>query len=210
MLQDLASLSKQNADATAKHMIMAAMWMEDNPELALAHARAAKDRAGRVSVAREVNGIAAYRAGEWKEALAELRAARRISGGPGLLAVMADCERGLGRPEKAVELSREPEAAELDPDSQIELAIVVAGARQDMGQMESAVVTLERSNPTKDARGMSACRLAYAYANALLLAERNDEACEWFEHAAAIDEEGWTDANVRLADLDGAHNSQED
>src|SRR5699024_9344208 len=83
ILQDLRVLSKDNAEETAKHMIMAAEWMEDDPQLALRHARAAKDRAGRVAVAREVNGIAAYPAGEWKEALAELRAARRISGGPG-------------------------------------------------------------------------------------------------------------------------------
>lgn len=103
VLQDLKSLSKENSEAVAKHMIMAATWMDDDPKLALRHARAAKDRAGRVAIAREVNGIAAYRAGEWKEALAELRAARRISGGPGMLAVMADCERGLGRPEKALE-----------------------------------------------------------------------------------------------------------
>ncbi|WP_235923069.1 tetratricopeptide repeat protein [Corynebacterium lizhenjunii] len=201
VLQDLKSLAKDNADTVAKHMIMAAMWMDDDPQLALRHARAAKDRAGRVSVAREVNGIAAYRAGEWKEALAELRAARRMTGGPGLLAVMADCERGLGRPEKAIELSREPEAAALDPESAIELAIVVAGARHDLGQHESAVVTLQRANPSRDARGISACRLSYAYANALLLAGRQDEAKEWFEHTVAIDEGDWTDARERLEEL---------
>nr|WP_293771834.1 hypothetical protein [uncultured Corynebacterium sp.] len=201
VLQDLKSLSKDNADATAKHMIMAAMWMDDNPQLALQHARAAKDRAGRVSVAREINGVAAYHAGEWKEALAELRAARRISGGPGLLAVMADCERGLGRPEKAIELGRSEDARLLDPESAIELAIVVAGARLDMGQAESAVVTLQRANPNKDDRGMSACRLSYAYANALLEAGRTEDAREWFVHTKKIDEEGWTDAEVRLEEL---------
>lgn len=179
-------------------MIMAATWMADDPQLALRHARAAKDRAGRVSVVREVNGIAAYHAGEWKEALAELRAARRISGGPGLLAVMADCERGLGRPEKAIELGRSEEARQLDPDSVIELAIVMAGARLDLGQAESAVVTIERANPSKAARGMAACRLSYAYANALLEANRTEEAREWFEHALSIDEQDWTDAKERL------------
>ena len=92
--QDLRSLSKQNAEVVAKHMVASALAMEEDPELALKHARAAKDRAGRVSIARETCGIAAYHAGQWKEALSELRAARRISGGPGLLAVMADCERG--------------------------------------------------------------------------------------------------------------------
>ena len=202
VLQDLKVLSRENADAVAKHMIMSATLMEEDPQLALRHARAAKDRAGRVSVVREVNGIAAYHAGEWKEALSELRASRRMHGGPGLLAVMADCERGLGRPEKAIELSRAPEAKELDPDQAIELAIVAAGARLDQGQADSAVITLQRANPDKADRGMAAVRLSYAYANALLEAGRRDEAVEWFNHAADIDEEEWTDAEERLAELE--------
>lgn len=201
VLQDLRVLSKENADATAKHMIMAAEWMEDDPQLALRHARSAKDRAGRVSVAREVNGIAAYHAGEWKEALAELRAARRISGGPGMLAVMADCERGLGRPEKAIELGRSDEARQLDAESTVELAIVVAGARLDLGQADSAVVTLQRANPSKDAKGIPALRLAYAYANALGEAGRKEEAKDWFEHAAKLDVDKWTDAEERVKEF---------
>ena len=200
VLQDLKSLSKENSETVAKHMIMAATWMDDDPKLALRHARAAKDRAGRVAIAREVNGIAAYRAGEWKEALAELRAARRISGGPGMLAVMADCERGLGRSEKALELGRSEEAKELDKESAIELAIVLAGARLDLDQPESAVVTIQRAQPDRSDRGVSACRLSYAYANALLAAGRKDEAREWFEHTIAIDEGDWTDAADRLAE----------
>ena len=76
--QDLTSLAKDNADQVARHMIMAASVMAEDPQLALRHARAAKDRAGRVGVVRETNGVAAYHAGEWKEALAELRAARRM------------------------------------------------------------------------------------------------------------------------------------
>lgn len=200
VLQDLSSLSKENSEAVAKHLIMAATWLDDDPQLSLRHARAAKDRAGRVSVAREMNGIAAYRAGEWKEALAELRAARRISGGPGLLAVMADCERGMGRPEKAVELWRSDDAKELAPEDAIELAIVAAGARLDMGQADSAVVTIQRAQPNKDDTGVAACRLSYAYANALLEAGRKDEAKEWFQHATDIDEGDWTDAAERLAE----------
>lgn len=201
VLQDLKVLSKDNAESVARHMIMSATWLNDDPKLALRHARAAKDRAGRVAVAREVNGIAAYRAGEWKEALSELRAARRLSGGPGMIAVMADCERGLGRPEKAIELSRGEEARDLDPETEVELAIVVAGARLDLNQAESAVVTLQRANPNKNDRGVSATRLSYAFANALAAAGRTEEAREWFEHADRIDEGDWTDADERLKEL---------
>lgn len=199
--QDLRVLSKTNAEAVGKHLLMAADLIEEAPQLALAHARAAKDRAGRVAVAREMNGVAAYHNGEWKEALSELRAARRIGGGPGLLALMADCERGLGRPEKAVELGRSEEARHLDREARIELAIVVAGARQDLEQHDAAVLTLERLHPDQSARGMSAIRLSYAFANALALAGRKEEAREWFGHTASIDEEESTDAGERLTEL---------
>lgn len=200
--QDLRVLSRDNADRVAKHMIMAAVLLEEDPKKALEHARAAKDRAGRVAVARETCGITAYHAGEWKEALSELRAARRISGGPGLLAVMADCERGLGRPDKAVEMARGPEVQELDPDSRIELAIVVAGARRDMQQKDAALVTLQRMDPQKSNTTVSGLRLAYAYADALQDVGRTEEAKEWFTHVAEHDREfNLFDAEDRLKEL---------
>lgn len=201
ILQDLRVLSKENADAVARHMVMAMDLFEDEPKLALAHARAAKDRAGRVGIAREINGVVAYRAGEWKEALSELRAARRMSGGPGMLALMADCERGLGRPEKAIELGRSEEARQLDEESRIELAIVVAGARSDLEQHDSALVTLERLQPSLDSTDLAHARLSYAYGDALIAVGRADEAKPWFEHAARIDVDETTDAAERLAEL---------
>lgn len=201
VLQDLRVLAKDNADRVAKHMIMAATWMADDPQLALTHARAAKNRAGRVGVVREAAGIAAYHAGEWKEALSELRAARRMSGGPGLLAVMADAERGLGRPEKALEIGRSPEVRDLDDDSKIELAIVMAGARHDMGQHESALATLQQLSPTMKGDSFEHIRLAYAYADALAQVGRTDEARTWFEHVAKVDTDKLTDAADRLKEL---------
>lgn len=201
ILQDLKVLSKDNADAVAKHMIMAIELLDDEPKLALKHAEAAKERAGRVGVVREVNGIVAYRAGEWKEALAELRAARRISGGPGMLAVMADCERGLGKPEKALEISRSPEARDLGEESRIELAIVAAGARHDLGQHESALATLERLEPNINDTSLESARLAYAYADALLALNRTDEAKKWFQHVVDIDVDETTDAQERLEEF---------
>ena len=199
--QDLRVLSKDNAEAVGKHILMAAELVDDAPELALQHARAAKNRAGRVAIAREVNGITAYRAGEWKEALSELRAARRIGGGPGMLALMADSERGLGRPEKAIELSRSEEARDLDRPDAIELAIVIAGARHDMGQHDSGVLTIERANPDKKDDSFPGLRLAYAYADALEQAGRMDEAREWFGHVVDKDDDEWTDAVERLEAL---------
>ena len=203
ILQDLRSLSKDNAEQVGRHMVMAATLMQDDPQLALQHARAAKERAGRVAVVRETCGIAAYHAGEWKEALAELRAARRMSGGPGLMAVMADCERGLGHPEKAIEIARSEELSRLDAASMVELAIVVAGARQDMGQVDAAVAELERQDLNPNRHGVSASRLFYAYADALAAAGRTAEARQWFEHAADADEDELLDAADRLHELEG-------
>ena len=116
---------------------------------------------------REAAGIAAYHAGEWTEALGELRAARRMGGGPGHLAVMADIERALGRPERAIELARGPEARELDRAEAIELAIVAAGARRDLGELDAAVVGLQLPELDPARREPWSARLFYAYADNL-------------------------------------------
>ncbi|WP_282940944.1 tetratricopeptide repeat protein [Corynebacterium auriscanis] len=199
--QELRSLSKDNADMVAKHLIMTALLLDEKPKEALAHARAAKDRAGRVAVARETCGIAAYHAGEWKEAIAELRAARRMSGGPGMLAVLADAERGLGRPDKALEVANEFDPSELDAESQVELAIVVAGAHSDMGQYEDAVLALESQLDNSSAPQITQMRLFYAYADALVELNRLDEAHEWFTKAGQLDEEKFLDIEDRLEEI---------
>ena len=200
--RDLRSLDKSNAETVAKHLVAAMFFVDDDAELALAHGRAAKNRAGRIGVVRETLGVLAYRAAEWSEALGELRAARRISGGPGLLAMMADCERGLERPQRAIELARGDESRMLDEEDLVELRIVEAGARVDMGQLDAALVTLQDAGASADARGEGAARLDYAYAEVLLAAGRKAEAAEWFGHAVAADPEQNTDAESRLAELE--------
>ena len=77
---ELASLAKPNADAVARHLVMAARLLDVDAEAAYRHAVAARDRAGRVGAVREAAGLAAYRTGRFDVALSELRAARRISG----------------------------------------------------------------------------------------------------------------------------------
>ncbi|MFC4604677.1 hypothetical protein [Rhodococcus kronopolitis] len=201
--RDLLSLDKSNANAVARHLVMAGRLIDDDPRLALAHARAARQRAGRVAVVRETAGITAYHAGEWAEALSELRAARRMAGGPGLLAVMADCERGLGRPERAIELGRSEEARALSGDEATELRIVVAGARMDLGQFDQAVVTLQTPPLDASQSGSTAARLFYAYADALVAAGRIEDGLKWFLNSAAADLDGDTDAEDRVAELSG-------
>ncbi|WP_212245667.1 hypothetical protein [Catenulispora pinistramenti] len=152
---------------------------------------------------REAAGLAAYLTDRYSEALADLRTVRRITGTNDHWAVMADCERGLGRPERALAMAATPEAKTLDKETQIELRMVAAGARLDMEQPEAAVVQLQGADLTPAKIQPWTARLRYAYAEALLAAEREDEAREWFMRAADADSDGLTDAAERVDDLDG-------
>ncbi|HEU5320551.1 MAG TPA: hypothetical protein VFX28_07100 [Methylomirabilota bacterium] len=201
--QELASLAKLNADAVARHLVMAGRLLDEDPEAAYAHAIAARDRAGRVAAVREAAGLAAYHTGRYAEALAELRAARRISGDQSTLPVMADCERGLGRPERALAVASSPEARTLDASGRAEMLIVASGARRDMRQPEAAALLLQGPELRPGRRRPWSARLFYAYAEALREAGREPEAREWLGHAADADEHGETDAAERLAELAG-------
>jgi tetratricopeptide (TPR) repeat protein len=200
---ELRSLSKANADEVARHLVMTGRLLPDEPEQAYAHAMAAQRRAGRIAVVREIVGVAAYHAGRWAEALSELRAARRMSGSHHVLPLMADAERGLGRPERALDLAASPEASTLSSAEKVELAIVVSGARRDLGQTDAAVLTLQIPQLTTSPPQPYSARLSYAYADALLDAGRADEAVEWFARSAAADHGATTDADERLAELQG-------
>ena len=200
--RELRSLDKANAENVGRHLLVAMDLIDDDPVKALEHGRAAKNRAARIGVVRETLGVIAYRAGEWNEALGELRAARRISGGPGLLALMADCERGLRRPERAIEIARGEQTAGMEEADIIELRIVEAGARVDMEQLDAALVTLADAGLDADAKGEGPARLAYAYADVLLAADRRDEAVEWFRVAARADTEDATGAAARVGELE--------
>ncbi|BBX83062.1 hypothetical protein MAUB_09350 [Mycolicibacterium aubagnense] len=201
MRRELTTLDKATADYVAKHLVMAGDLLEEDPEAALEHARAARHRASRIAAIREAVGIAAYHSGDWAQALSELRAARRMGSKSPLLALIADCERGVGRPERAIELGRSPEAEQLTGDDADELKIVLAGARCDLGQPAQALALLQ--NPPLDSTrtGQTAARLFYVYAETLLALDRTNDALQWFLHAAAADLEGVTDAEDRVAEL---------
>ncbi|WP_305789956.1 Replicase polyprotein 1ab [Symbioplanes lichenis] len=177
--------------------------IDEDSELALRHAIAARRLASRIAVVREAVGLAAYAAGDWTTAIAELRTYHRMTGRQTHLAELADCERALGRPERAIDLYRGADKDALDQAGSIELLIVAAGARGDLGQHDAAVAMLQIKELTADADADWAARLRYAYADALLAAGRRDEAREWFSRAAAADEDDLTDAAERLLELDG-------
>ena len=197
---ELRTLPGDLADAVARYLVAAGR--EEDPERAYEYARAARGLAARVGIVRETSAIAAYQAGKWADALAEFRAARRLTGRDSYLPLMADSERALGRLDRALDLVTGPEARAADRATQLELLIVESGIRRDQGLTEAAVVALQVPE-LKERRGRAGnARLLYAYADALLEAGREEEAREWFGRAAAADTAGETDAAERVDELD--------
>lgn len=189
---ELKSLGRGLATDVGAHLAAVALFIDDDPERAWAHAVAARRMAARLGVVRETAGLAAYRAGHYADALAELRTARRMTGSAIHLPVMADSERGLGRPQRALELARSDDARRLGRDARIELAIVESGARADLGQFDAAVVAVQV--PELDAKDSPAvARLRYAYAEALRRTGRAQDAVTWHRRALLADRDGSAD-----------------
>jgi tetratricopeptide (TPR) repeat protein len=199
---ELRTLPPVLADTVARRLAAAAADADADAERAYQHALAARRLAARVGVVRETCGIAAYRAGRWADALAELRSATRLTGSASYLAIMADCERALGRLDRALDLVHQGRSRHLDPSADIELRIVESGIRRDQGLPAAAVAVLQAPQLTASHKTAAAARLYYAYADALADAGREDEAREWFRKAAEADTAGETDAAGRFEELD--------
>ena len=169
----LRTLSKDNAEDVGRHLVMAGLMIDHDPELAYQHAQVAVQRAGRVDIVREAAALTAYATGRYAEALREFRTVRRLSGSHDYLPQMADCERGLGRPERALELASGPDAKQLTGALAAELQIVAAGARLDMGEPAAAMVTLQRIKPIDEETRV---RVAFALVDAMKSLGRDAEA----------------------------------
>lgn len=149
----LSSLDPNNAEIVARHLVMAGSLLDVDAEEAYLHAKAAVSRAGRIAAVREACALAAYGCGKYSEALREVRAARRLSGSDSLRAIEADCERGLGKPEKALEIIAETDISGFELSDLVELVIVQAGARHDLGESDAALLLLDQfleNHPLED------------------------------------------------------------
>ena len=205
MRAGLRGLDPRNAERVARHLVAAGTLIDEDPEQALAHARAARDRASRIPAVREAVGVTAYHAGDYAEAARELRAYRRMTGDPGYRAVLADCERAQGRPEVALRLVGEALVDRPDPDEAAELHLVEAGARRDLGEEAAARLVLEGAlggSPVPSSLGANprpgTLRLASAYAD-LLRDEGEDVLADaWLAAIAAADPDDEVGALERL------------
>ena len=179
----LKTLSKENADGVAQHLAMVARLIDTDPALAHAHAVSAARRAGRIAVVRETLAITAYSIGDFALALRELRTYRRISGRDDQLPLMVDSERGLGRPDRALELGRSVPRGSLAVEVQVLLAIAMSGARLDLGQTDAALDELQIPQLDPKTAFSWSPALFDAYAAVLEDLGREAEAEEWWQRS---------------------------
>jgi tetratricopeptide (TPR) repeat protein len=198
----LKGLPEKLAARVARHLAAASLLIEEDPETAYRHTLAARARAPRLAVVREAVGEAAYASEHYAEALAELRAAKRMNGVTAYLPIMADCHRALGQPEQALKLAKSPSVANFAPDAKAEMTIVEAGARRDLGQLDAALRTLELAPINSHSRAAWVVRLRYAYADTLEEAGRLTDALTWFHRTHGMDGEDLTDAAERAEALE--------
>ena len=201
---ELRTLPEGLAEIVGRHLAAAdEALVEDDIDSARAHVAAARRRAGRVAAVREAAGVVAYLAGDYADAIAELRAVRRMTGTPDYLPMMADCERGLGRPRRALELLKEVDLRSVDEATRVEVALVAAGARADLGQVDAALILLDAPDLSTLPAGGARARLEYARAELLMQAGREDEGRVWLQRAAESDVDGVTDAAERVEEWTG-------
>lgn len=198
----LKGLPDRLALRVGRHLAAAQELIAEDPETAYQHTLAARARAGRLAVVREAVGESAYAAGHYAEALADLRAAKRMNGATAYLPMMADCHRALGKPEQALKLARSEGVKNFDSSAKAEMTLVESGARRDMGQLDAALRVLEQAPLMSANREPWVVRLRYAYADTLLAAGRKEDALTWFHRTDAIDGEEITDAAARADELE--------
>lgn len=200
----MKGLPTELAEQVAAHLVATGELIGTDPELALRHAHAARRRAARLTVTREALGEAAYAAGEWSVALNEFRALRRMTGDQMWLPVMADCERALGRAPAALRLVKESESVTMRPQDRVELRLVEAGARADLGQQAEALRLLRQTLSALPGRATGArVRVGYALADLLLSEGHTEDARRQFREVATWDTDGETDADERSDALSG-------
>jgi hypothetical protein len=179
----LKTLTPENAEMVARHLAMVGLLIDQDPELAHQHALAAAGRAARIALVRETVGITAYTVGDFAVALRELLTFRRISGSNDQLPLMVDCERGLGRPDRALELGRSVDRSTLLPGVRVNLAIAMSGARLDLGENDLALAELQIPELNPEKVFAYSVPLFYAYADTLEVLGKDADAKRWTDLA---------------------------
>jgi hypothetical protein len=174
----LRGLSKEHAENIGLHILAAYTLEESNPELALEHAKWVARQASRIDFARETLAFVAYRQGDYKLAAREFRTAFRMNGFLDYLPFIADCERGLGEPKKAIELAMSDDAKYLRGEAKAEMFLVYAGALGDLKMWDKAIDIVHTLGRSKGLAGEYRMRAVQAEQYFLEESGRSEEAIE--------------------------------
>ena len=172
----LRGLSKEHAENIGLHILAAYTLEERDPELALEHAKWVAHQASRIDFARETLAFVAYRQGDYKLALREFRTAFRMNGFLDYLPFIADCERGMGEPKKAIEVAASDDAKYLRGEAKAEMFLVYAGALGDLKMWDKAIEIVHTLGRSKGLAGEYRMRAVQAEQYFLEEAGRTDEA----------------------------------
>lgn len=172
----LRGLSKEHAENIGLHILAAYTLEERDSELALEHAKWVAHQASRIDFARETLAFVAYRQGDYKLALREFRTAFRMNGFLDYLPFIADCERGMGEPKKAIETAMSDDAKYLRGESKAEMFLVYAGALGDLELWDKAIEIVHTLGRSKGLAGEYRMRAVQAEQYFLEQAGRSDEA----------------------------------
>lgn len=173
----LKTLTAENAEMVARHLAMVSLLIDSDAELAHKHALAASRRAGRLAIVHETLGITAYKTSDFALALRELLTHRRLTASNDQLPLIVDSERGMGRPERALEAVSGLDRSKLAVGIRINLAIALSGARLDMGQVKEAKQELEIAELTPKTVYPQSPLLFRSYAE--VLRELGQDGAEW-------------------------------
>lgn len=73
------------------------------------------------------------------------------------LPFMADCERGLEQPKKAIDIALSDDAKHLTGEPKAEMFLVYAGALADLGMWDQAIEVVSKLVHAKGLAGSTAC-----------------------------------------------------
>ncbi len=168
---------------------------------AVVEARKAKALSPRSASVREVFGLALYGVGAWQEAVAELKAYKRLSGRNDQNHLIADCLRGMGKGRDAPAFADEALKDRGVPNEvKAEAVIVAASALADDERFAEALAFLGRAKTRDDVAEDYTLRLWYVRGDILERIGRRDEAATEFRKIIRHDAAAF-DAAERLAQL---------
>lgn len=135
----IRSTPKDRREPALRHLGKAMeLFADERYPAAAADLRKAKELSPRSATVRELLGLSTYRAGNWEEALRELRTFRRLSGDLIHYPVEMDSLRGLGRTEDVIKAWERLGEFDISATVNHEARVVYASFLLDQGRARDA------------------------------------------------------------------------